>query len=482
MDEELSRRKVLHGLALGAGAVMLGACSTANVASTTPGTSTGGGANGPGGQAAAGTTSTTAIATATPSGAPVLLGVPTTETPHQPGTRPDPNKAEGTDLLPEIEHIVVLMMENHSFDNYFGMLGRGDGFTLDKDGKPTNANVAKDGSTVVAYHLPTTVQKDNHVTQNWVSSHTQYGDGKNDGFAATSGKEGMGYWTEEDLPFYYSLAREFPLCDRWFGSVLSQTYPNRRFLAAATAFGNITTELPKVDDPSPPGGTIFDKLDAFGVTWRNYSSGLPEIALYPAVFLKHQDKVSKIEQFVSDAAAGTLPSYSLVTPHPNVSEENPQDIHQGESFAAGIINAVMKSPAWSKTVLIFTYDEHGGYYDHVPPPPAFKPDDVPPDPAKTKGVPGGYDRLGFRVPAVIVSPFAKKDYVSHVVHDHTSILRLIETKWNLGALTFRDANASNLLDTLDFANPPAFATPPKLADSFTPANPIQVPPKQAEDS
>ena len=104
---------------------------------------------------------------------------------------------------------------------------------------------------------------------------------------------------------------------------------------------------------------------------------------------------------------------------------------------------------------------------------------MPPDPAKTKGVAGGYDRLGFRVPTVVVSPYAKRDYVSHVVHDHTSILRLIETKWNLGALTYRDANASNLLDTVDFASPPAFATPPKLADSAMPANAIQVPPPNA---
>jgi phospholipase C len=474
MTDPISRRRVLQGLAAGAGALALGACSSTETGANRP---SGSGSSTP---SPGGTSPGTSLPTATPSGAPILYGVPTTATPLAPGTRPDPSKPEGTDLLPEIEHFVVLMMENHSFDNYFGMLGRGDGFTLDRDGKPTDANVDKDGNTVVAYHLPTTSQKDNHVTQNWVSSHTQYNDGKNDGFAKTSGKQGMGYWTGDDLPFYYSLASQFPICDRYFCSVLSQTYPNRRFIAAATAFGNITTELPKLDDPSPPGGTIYDKLDEFEVTWRNYSSGLPEIGIYPAVFLKHQDKVSKIDQFLIDCEAGTLPSYSLVSPHPNVSEENPQDIHQGESFSAGIINAVLNSPLWDKTALIFTYDEHGGYYDHVPPPPAFKPDDVPPDPNKTKGVPGGYDRLGFRVPTVIVSPFAKRDYVSHVVHDHTSILRLIETKWNLGALTYRDANASNLLDTLDFAGPPAFAKPPKLADSAWPANAIQVPPKQED--
>jgi phospholipase C len=465
MAEPVSRRLVLQGLAAGAGAAVVAACTKSNDTSAPSGSA-----------GASGTTSTT-LATMTPSGAPILLGNPVTGPPIAPGTRPDPSRPEGTDLLPQIEHIVVLMMENHSFDNYFGMLGRGDGFAIGSDGKPTNANPDANGQSVVAHHLPTTDQTNNHVSQNWVNSHRQFDDGKLDGFVVTSGKESMGYWTADDLPFYYSLAKQFPLCDRYFSSVLAQTYPNRRFLAAATAFGNITTELPAVNTPSPPGGTIFDKLEQFNISWRNYSSGLPEIALYPTVYTAHQDKVVKIEQFVADAAAGNLPSYSLISPHPNVSEENPQDIHQGESFSAGIINALMKSPNWAKTMIVFTYDEHGGYYDHVAPPEAFKPDEVPPDPAKTKGVAGGYDRLGFRVPTVVISPYAKRDYVSHVVHDHTSILRLIETKWNLGALTYRDANASNLLDTVDFASPPAFATPPTLADSAWPANPIQVPPK-----
>jgi phospholipase C len=461
MAKPISRRLVLQGLAAGAGAVVIGAC--------TKGTDAAGPA------ADAGTTTTT-IAKFTPSGAPVLLGNPTTNQPITPGTRPDPAKPEGTDLLPQIEHIVVLMMENHSFDNYFGMLGRGDGFTLGPDGKPTNANPDKDGTSVVAYHMPSTKQTNVHVSQNWANSHRQLDGGKNDGFVVTSGKEAMGYWTGDDLPFYYSLAKTFPLCDRYFCSVLAQTYPNRRFLAAATALGDVTTELPAVDTPPPPGGTIFDKLNQFNITWRNYTPGLPEIALYPSVYTANPDKVAKIEDFLADAAAGKLPSYSLISPHPNVSEENPQDIQQGESFSAGIMNAIMKSPTWDKTMLVFTYDEHGGYYDHVVPPPAFKPDDVPPDPAKTNGVPGGYDQLGFRVPTVIVSPYAKKDYVSHVTHDHTSILRLIETKWNLGALTMRDANASNLLDTVDFTSPPAFATPPALHDSAMPANAIQKPP------
>lgn len=472
MPHEPTRREILQGLAIaGGGVALFGACSTTTSTPAAPGAPVGPGAGTTAGSVVAD------LATSTPSGAPILLGVPVTGTRLAPGTRPDPTRPEGTDLLPEVEHIVVLMMENHSYDSYFGMLGRGDGFTIGADGRPTNANPDKDGTPVVAHHLPSTSQKGFHITQAWVSSHRQFNDGRLDGFVVTSGPEAMGYWTGDDLPFYYSLAKTFPLCDRYFGSVLAQTYPNRRYLTGATSLGNITTELSSTF-PSPPNGTIYDSLDRHGVTWRNYHAGAPELALFPAVFLAHTDKVSRIEQFVADAAAGTLPAVSYITPHPHVSEENPQDIHQGESFVAGIVNAVMAGKAWNKTVMVLTYDEHGGYYDHVVPPEAFAPDDIPPDPTRTGGVAGGFDRLGFRVPTIVVSPYAKKDYVSHVVHDHTSILRLIETKWNLGALTYRDANASNLLDTLDFAASPAFATPPKLADSAWPANAFQVAPEE----
>ena len=378
--------------------------------------------------------------------------------------------------MPQVQHIVVLMMENHSYDNYFGRLERGDGLTVGTDGLPTNTNPAQDGTLVRAYHLPKTVQTGSMVRQDWAASHRQLDDGKLDGFVVTSGTSAMGYWTGEDLPFYYSLARQFPLCDRYFGSVLAQTYPNRRFLQAATALGMITTELPDFHAPPPPAGTIFDKLDQFGIRWVEYAAGVPELGLFPSVLFSHLDNVADMNQFLADAASGNLPAYSLITPHPDVSEEDPQDIHQGEAFSAGVINALLHSPAWSSTILVFTYDEHGGYYDHVAPPAAFAPDAIPPDPTRTNGVPGGYDRLGFRVPTVIVSPYARPNYVSHVVHDHTSILRLIETKWNLGALTYRDANASNLLDALDFSAPPAFAKPPEIASSAWPPSALQTPP------
>lgn len=383
-----------------------------------------------------------------------------------PGTRPDPSQPEGTDLLPMIDHIVVLVMENHSYDNYFGMLGaeegRGDGFTLGEDGRPMASNPDRDGTPVRAFRFPTTGQPAEEPCPDWNATHRSWNEGRLDGFVTSgSGRTAMGYWTGDDLPFYWAFARAFPLCDRYFCSALTQTFPNRRFLWGGTALGMVRTDLPPLDEV-PPNGTIFDALNRHGIEWRNYFGDLPEPALFPPVWFANGDKGRTYDDFVADCAAGTLPPFALVTPRTDLSEENPQDISEGEAFAARIIGAVLRSPCWARTLLVWTYDEHGGYYDHVPPPEAVPPDDIEPNLEDGVHVPGRYDRLGFRVPCVVASPWSRPNHVSHVIHDHTSVLRLLETKWNLPALTRRDANASNLLDCLDLDAPPAFLEPPVL--------------------
>ena len=146
------------------------------------------------------------------------------------------------------------------------------------------------------------------------------------------------------------------------------------------------------------------------------------------------------------------------------SEENPQDMSYGEYWAYNTLKAVLESPAWPRTLLIYTYDEHGGYYDHVPPPAAIAPDSIPPI-LGPGDVPGGYDIYGPRVPAVVVSPYSKPNAVTNVLHDHTSFLATVEAKWNLPALTYRDANAKTVMDFLDvsqaaFMQPPSIAEPP----------------------
>jgi phospholipase C len=468
----------------------------------------------------------------------------------QPRSLPRPDRSAGTDLLPQIRHIVVLMMENHSYDNYFGMLeGRGEGFRVGADGEPKVVNHGADGRPVRAFHLASTVQRRGIPSQSWHASHLQWGDGQCDGFvtnaqkvqsqarAGTAGDEvdtateaaatGMGYWCDLDLPFYYGLARTFPLADHWFSSCLGPTFPNRRFLIAGTAHGLIDDSPYDLLD-YPPAGTIFDMLTEHGISWANYHPvagdqprwkhyarhrrklarrrmmslrrQLPKLAgnvqkdiqftadLFPLGIGRYMQHVHGIDRFFTDAAGGTLPGFSIVDPDFDVySEENPQDIRKGESFAAEVINAVLHGAGWEHSLLIWVYDEHGGYHDHVPPPPAVPPDDVEgrsvigsatplerllrpvfPRLVTTKENlnqgPHRYDRYGFRVPAVIVSPYARPDYVCSEVLDHTSVLRLVEEKWNLPALTARDAAANTPLSALDFTSAPAFQKPPSLPE------------------
>ena len=325
---------------------------------------------------------------------------------RKPGSRPNPTLPEGVDTMPEIEHVVVVMMENHSFDGRFGMLGRGDGFKLDANGRPLDANPDGKGKLVRAFHMPSTCQLHALPGQDWVRSHTSWANGRNDGFVKASTAVAMGYWDETDLPFYYSLGKTFPLCDRWFCSTLAQTYPNRRFLLAGTAAGIVSTTNAGLTAPPPPNGTIMDRLHAHHISWRNYYNDLPGTFVILKTSTDYPKSVSKMDQFYKDAAAGKLPSVSFVDPHfGEQSEENPQDIRVGEAFAARVVNAVLRGPAWPKTLLIWTYDEHGGYYDHVAPPKAIRPDNIKPG----VDVPVSaydYDYYGFRVPSVIVSPYA----------------------------------------------------------------------------
>ncbi len=384
-----------------------------------------------------------------------------------PGSRPDPTKPEGTDTLPQVEHIVIYMQENHSYDSYFGMLEVGDGFTLDGSGNPTNAcpNPLDGGAMVTSFRAAEGCQLGAGVSQSWNATHKEHHGGAMDGFLYDGNANAMKYWDESFLPFYFDLARTFVLCDRWFASTPCQTYPNRRYLQAATSAGLVSTSASAVlAAPDAPNGTIWDRLNDHGITWADYAFDLPDLLLFPNVEAANRGRVKTIGNFLADCAAGTLPQVSIVSPgFERYTEENPHDVQLGEAYSARIVNAVLESPAWGRTVMFFTYDEHGGYYDHVAPPPAVAPDAIPPNIEPGVDEPGGFDMYGFRVPGFVISPFAKASTVSSTVYDHTSILKFIETKFNLGALTYRDANANDLLDALDF-DAPAFPEPPTLAE------------------
>jgi phospholipase C len=388
---------------------------------------------------------------------------------RRPDSLPFPHLPPGTASVHQIQHIVVLMMENHSFDNLLGMVpaqvpGRSsvDGLTV-HHGQVTNSNPGRTGGRVPAERASSPCQLNGEPSQAWNASHIAYDGGRNDGFVRASGPIAMRYWDERDVPFTYSLARHFPIGERYFSSVLAQTEPNRRFFFAGTASGTIDDTAPTFRIAAA-NGTIFDRLDAHRIQWADYFQNAPSPLYIPGVAVGRAARFKKFDQFYLDAAAGRLPQFALLEPnYSTTSEENPQDVQVGEQFIARVVRALMHAPTWKSTALFITYDEHGGYYDHVPPPRAIKPDSIAPM-LGPRDVPGAYDRYGFRVPLIVVSPWARKSYVSRVVQDHTSLDAFIEHKWNLPAMTFRDANAASMLDYFDFTKP-AFARPPALAAS-----------------
>jgi phospholipase C len=399
------------------------------------------------------------------------------------------------------DHLVVVMMENHSLDNLLGALPLTrpdvDGLTF-INGAATNSNPGgpQTSSVVTAFPLPSTAQGSD-VSQTWKTSHEQINGGAMDGFVRTvNAEQPMGYYTPEVLPFAYSLASTFTLANRWFCSMPGPTYPNRRFLLAGTAYGTTITHGDPLVAASPPSGTIFDLLSHHQINWSDYFSDVPMSVVIGRNIVLHADHHHTIDRFFQSCRAGSLPAVSFVDPRigvasrigkpivelpfpfneflkgigadlnhtdPAETEEDPQDMYYGETWAHSVVQAILHSPNWPRTCLIYTYDEHGGYYDHVPPPAAIPPDDI--APVLQPGDPDvGYVQYGPRVPAIVVSPYSKPGGTTNVVHDHTSVLATIEAKWNLPALTRRDANAATIMDFLDpstpsLLNPPAIAAP-----------------------
>jgi phospholipase C len=426
---------------------------------------------------------------------PVLATAPT----RQAGSLPHPERVAGSvDETMPFDHLVVVMMENHSFDNLLGALPlthqAADGLEF-QDGEPINSNPGSGHAPTVvrSFPLPDTTQA-KRVSQSWKSTHEQIAGGQMSGFVRSSeGVEPMGYYTPAVLPFAYSLASTFTLANRWFCSVPGPTYPNRRFLLAGTAFGGTTTGIETLLDDPPPHGTIFDQLSAHHISWCDYFTDVPMTAVIPSIILKHTGNHQPISKFFHDCQSGTLPAVSFVDPGVGViasiaavmselpfpikeilailgarlpdepsgeTEEDPQNMYFGEAWAHGIVEAILQSPKWDRTLLIYTYDEHGGYYDHVPPPGALPPDAIKPR-LSPEDPPGGYDLYGPRVPAIVVSPYSKPGGVSELTYDHTSVLATIERKWNLPALTARDANAHDIMDFLDPGGP-ALLDPPYI--------------------
>jgi phospholipase C len=410
------------------------------------------------------------------------------------------------------DHLIVVMMENHSFDNLWGELGetRPDVDTLrfDAPGSAINWNPdpSAPGGKLHAFAFTDTRQVTD-VTQSWDATHAQINEGAMDGFVASANglREPMGYYPAKVLPFAYSLASQFTIGDRWFCSMPGPTYPNRRFLLAGTAYGGTYTGPETLLDRPPVHGTVCDLLSEHHITWCNYFSDFPMTTVIPTIILKHPRHLATLDKFLHDCEAGTLPAVSFVDPRigvmsdigkpfqdlpaivkdalkvlgvdfvnkqpPAQTQEDPQDMYWGEAWAAALVQAVIDSKNWERTLLIYIYDEHGGYYDHVPPPSAVPPDSIPPK-LKSGEMSGAYNIYGPRVPAVVVSPYSAPSGVTSVSHDHTSVLATIEAKWNLPALTDRDANAHDVMDFLDLSLKPRTGIKVAVPSSGTPSGPV----------
>jgi phospholipase C len=361
------------------------------------------------------------------------------------------------------DHVIVVMMENRSFDHLLGWVPRADG----KQAGLWFTDSA--GERHRTYTLAPDFQGCGHPDpdHSYEGGRIQFDGGACDGFLRSGDNDvyAIGYYRRTDLDFLGRSIGDWTTGDRYFCSILGPTFPNRFYQHAAQT-DRISNTLVLSQLP-----TIWDRLAAAGLTGRYYYSDVPFVALWGAKYLPI---ARTIDSFFADAAAGTLPNVSFIDPlflgedagitnddHPHA------DIRAGEHFMHQIYTAVTNGPAWDRTVLVFNFDEWGGFFDHVPPPiGAISATDI---------AAGNADgRLGFRTPLLVVSPFARANTVAHEVFDHTSILKMVETRWGLAPLAARDASANSLADLLDFDAPPRsapqYAAPPITIGAACPAS------------
>lgn len=350
-------------------------------------------------------------------------------------------------LFAGIDHIVVLMMENRSFDHVFGALALLEGRTVDGlTGRESNPD--GNGDPVAVFPLgEANVEGD--PSHSWEGSRAQWNEGANDGFVQSFENTGgpvpeqvMGYYDRARLPVSYALADHYALCDRYFASVMGPTWPNRFHANLGTSNGTMSNDAVS-DLPS-----IFDRLDEAGVSNVYYNAGIP----FAFTFGKTEG-FGTMAEFFDAAAAGTLPSFCMVDPIFTVGENLGNDDHPpvdpsfGQAFIASVYQALANSPSWNNTLLVLTYDEHGGFFDHVAPPETT--DDIP-----------EFRQLGFRVPTVVIGPRVRRGCVTSTVLDHVAIVATVTRKWGLAPLSSRaDASAdfSVCLDPafIDDPQPPA---------------------------
>ena len=422
-----------------------------------------------------------------------------------------------------INHIIFLAQENRGFEHYFGELRKywADNGIADQPFNglpqfnpnpgpiPTNpgcdpafpppADCTIDANSPQVQSFAMVSMCEENPSPSWNESHADFnrtapetanflGDGfvwtsghdaRNLGFFDTDGLRAMSYYTGTDLPYYYFMASNFATSDNWFSPAMTRTQPNRLYLLAGTSDGHAYPPTQSVTVP-----TIFDSLQAANVSWKVYVTDLsranPPVQDSAFNFFasskNYPNNIVAGDDFLSDAQNGTLPSVSYIEPgynagldeHPGIDDNVPgANIQRGAAYVSELINTLMQSPSWKDSVFILTYDEFGGFYEDVSPnatvsPDGIKPSDLQPGDICNKGTFGptcDFVYTGYRVPLIVISPYTKKNYVSHTAADSTAWLKLIETRFGIKNLTARDAAQMDMTEFFDFVNVP-WATPP----------------------
>jgi len=321
-----------------------------------------------------------------------------------------------TTALP-IDHVLIACQENRSFDTYFGYYPRAGSFGIPAGYTQPDGQ----GGSVAPHHFFFPVSADPSHT--WQSIHRSWNHGRMDGFYTTNGRTALGYYTAADLPYYVALADHFTLCARSFSSVLGPTVPNRLALWTGTS-GGVTTDT--LRDGSLDYPTIVDLLDAHGISWKCYNLGLglgrfDDLEHFnPLTLFRRWGQDPRLkpseDEYYADLQAGTLPQVAFLITESLISEHPPADIHTGERKMSQIINALIASRAWQRSALFLTYDEGGGFFDHMAPPQL-----------------DAYG-LGMRVPTLVISPYARRGYLSGQLYEHASILKFLERRFGLPTL------------------------------------------------
>lgn len=430
-----------------------------------------------------------------------------------------------------INHVIFMAQENRGFEHYFGALRQywaNNGFPDQSYNglpqfnpatgapplygpPPTNpgcdpaypppADCAHDNNSPVTSFEMVSMCEEN-PSPSWNESHADFNyldpysstatldgyvytaahDARVLGYYDYDGKRAMSYYTGDQLPYYYYMASQFGTSDSWHSPEMSRTQPNRLYMLAATSAGKA---YPPPPNSTPlPNPTIFDSLQAAGISWKVYVTDLSKAKTpiqdsalnFFQTAHKYPNNIVPVDQFFTDLANDSLPSVAYIEPgydagldeHPGVDDGVPgANIQLGAEYVSTLINGLMQSASWKDSVFILTFDEFGGFYDGVSPAPTVSPDGIKPNDLETgdicnKGVTGptcDFIYTGYRVPLIVVSPYAKKNYVSHTVADYTAWLKLVETRFGINALTARDAAQFDMTEFFDFVNMP-WATPP----------------------